>query len=207
MTGPAERASSAMDWATLMNKPAAYIDLTRLAACFGGGISVRLCERLRGASRLQNRLSAMISDFYALAAPVGPEAVDQLDQNVALLPVGRIGDVVRRAGAVYWANAIANVVRAEEVRRLRDQLGEALCAFALANRNLSGPPRKLEPVESADARIMEDGMRCLGAWCQSQPAAVGGRVRLKSPARPALDERAPRPFDEIGPAIIRCAAL
>lgn len=206
MTGPAERASSAIDWATLMNKPAAYIDATRLAACFGGGISVKLCERLRGASRLQDRLSAVISDFYALAAPVGPEGVDQLDQNVALLAVGRVGDVVRRAGVVYSANAIANVVRAEEVRRLRDQLGEALCAFALTNRNLSGPLRTLEPVDGVHARITEDGMRCLAAWCQSQPEAVGGRVRLKSSAHPALDERALSPFDEIGPAIIRCAA-
>ncbi len=206
MTGPAERAASAIDWATLMNKPAVYIDLTRLAACFGGGISVKLCERLRGASRMQNRLSAIISEFYALAAPVGPEAADHLDQSIALLPVGRIGDIVRRAGAVYWANAIANVVRAEEVRRLRDQLGETLYAFALANRSLSGPPRKLEAADGAGARIMEDGLRCLGAWCQSQPEAVGGRVRRKSPAHPALDERAPRPFDEIGPAIIRCAA-
>jgi hypothetical protein len=195
-----------MDWATLMDKPAVYIDLTRLSACFGGSISVKLCERLRGANRLQNRLSAMIGDFYALAAPVGPEAVDQRDQKVALLPVGRVGDIVRRAGVVYWANAIANVVRAEEVRRLRDQLGEALCAFALANRNLSGPPRRLERLDGADARIAEDGLRCLGAWCQSQTEAVGGRVRLKSPAQPALDERAPAPFDEIGPAIIRCAA-
>ena len=195
-----------MDWATLMNKPAVYIDLARLAACFDDRMNLRLCERLRGARRLQDRLSKIISDFYALAAPVAPEAVGQVDQHIALLPAGRIGDVVRRAGAVYWANAIANVVRAEEVRRLREQLGEAICAFALANRDLSGPPVRLEPAHGAHVRIGEDGLRCLGAWCQSQPAAVGSRVRLKSPAHPALDDRAQRPFDEIGPAIIRCAA-
>lgn len=206
MTDPAKRASTAIDWAALMNRPAAYIDLTRLAACFNDRISIRLCERVRGASRLQDRLSAIISDFYALAAPLGPDAVSRLDQNVALLPVGRIGDVVRRAGVVYWANAIANVVRAGEVRWLRDQFGETLCTFALANRNLAGPPRKLEPADGADAQIAEDGIRCLGAWCQAQPEAVGGRVRLKSPANPALDDEAQRPFDEIGPAIIRCAA-
>jgi hypothetical protein len=78
--------------------------------------------------------------------------------------------------------------------------------FAVANRNLAGPPGKLEPADSADARIAEDGMRCLGAWCQAQPEAVGGRVRLKSPAHPALDDKTQGPFDEIGPAIIRCAA-
>jgi hypothetical protein len=202
----AKHAPSAMDWATLMNRPAAYVDPARLAACFNERISLSLCERLRTTSRLQDRLSKIITDFYALDAPVAPEALGQVDQQVALLPVGRIGDLVRRAGAVYWAAAIANMVRAEDVKWLRGKLGEALCTFALANRNLAGPPRKLEPGDGAQVRIAEDGMRCLGAWCQSQPQAVGGRVRLKSAAHPALDDRVQEPFDEIGPAIIRCAA-
>jgi hypothetical protein len=206
MTGRAEPASAAMDWATLMNSPAIYIDLARLAACFDGRISVSLCERLRGAGRLQDRLSKIISDFYALAAPVAPQALAPADQHVALLPLARIGDLVRRAGAVYWAAAIANMVRAEEVRWLRDKLGEGPCTFALANRNLAGPPRKLELVDGADGLVAEDGMRCLGAWCHSQPEAVGGRVRLKSAAHPALDDGVQRPFDQIGPAIIRCVA-
>jgi hypothetical protein len=207
MTGSPEPASAAMDWATLMNSPAIYIDVARLAACFDGRINVSLCERLRGTSRLQDRLSKIIADFYALAAPVAPEAVAPADQRVALTPRGRTGDLVRRAGAVYWAAAIANLVRAEEVRWLRDKLGEAPCTFALANRNLAGPPRKLEPVEGTDGLIAEDGMRCLAAWCQSQPQAVGHRVRLKSAAHPALDDGVQRPFDEIGPPIIRCVAL
>jgi hypothetical protein len=203
---PVERAPTAMDWATLMNRPAIYIDPARLAACFHERISPSLCERLRATSRLQDRLSKIITDFYALAVPVAPEALGQVDQQVALLPVGRIGDLVRRAGVVYWAAAIANMVRAEEVKWLRGKLGEALCTFALANRHLAGPPRKLEPADAADVGIAEDGMRCLGAWCQSQPLAVGGRVRLKRCAHPALDDPVQRPFDDIGPAIIRCAA-
>jgi len=206
MTGSAEPASAAMDWATLMNSPAVYIDVARLAACFDGRISVALCERLRGANRLRDRLSKIISDFYALALPVAADAVAPADRHVALLPLGRIGALVRSAGAVYWAAAIANMVRAEEVRWLRDKLGEAPCTFALANRNLAGPPRKLELVDGTDGLIAEDGMRCLGAWCQSQPEAIGGRVRLKSAAHPALDDGVQGPFDEIGPAIIRCVA-
>jgi hypothetical protein len=206
MTGATESASAAMDWATLMNSPALYIDPARLAACFDGRISLSLCERLRGARRLQDRLSKIIGEFYTLAAPVAPAAVPPADQCVALLPPGRIGDLVRRAGAVYWAAAIANTVRAEEVRWLRDKLGEAACTLALANRNLAGPPTKLELVDGVDGLIAEDGMRCLGAWCHSQPQAVGHRVRLKSAAHPALDDGVQRPFGEIGPAIIRCVA-
>jgi hypothetical protein len=205
MSAAADRAPAAMDWATLMNRPAAYVDVTRLAACFDGRIGAPLCERLRGASRLQDRLSATISEFYAFAPPVGPDAVSPADQKVALLPAASVGGVVRRAGAVYWANAIANAVRADEVRWLRDRLGETLHTFALANRKLSGPPDKLDMADGADARIVEDGVRCLAAWCQLQPAAIGGRVRLKSPASPALDGAVQSPFNEIGPAIIRCA--
>jgi hypothetical protein len=206
MTAAADRAPAVMDWETLMNRPPAYVDVTRLAVCFEGRIGVRLCERLQGTSRLQDRLSAMISAFYALAAPVGPDAVSPADQKVTLLPAASVSNIVRRAGAIYWANAIANTVRAEEVRWLRDRLGEAIYTFALENRNLSGPPGKLDMADGADTRIVEDGVRCLGAWCQSQHAAIGGRVRLKSPASLALDGIVQSPFNEIGPAIIRCAA-
>ena len=206
MTDPTNRASAEIDWATLMNRPAAYIDVTRLAACFAGGISIRLCERMGATGRLQNRVSAMISDFYALAAPVSPEAVSLADRKVALLPSGKTHDLIRRAGAAYWANAIANAVRADEVRRLRARLGEAIYAFALANRHLSGAPGKLDLTDEIDVQIAEDGMRCFGAWCDSQPEAIGGRVRLKSSASPALDGSANNPFRKIGSAIIRSAA-
>jgi hypothetical protein len=206
VTGPTNRASAEMDWATLMSRPTAYIDVTRLAACFDGCIGIRLCERLRATGRLQGRLSAMISDFYALAAPVSPETASLVDQKVALLPSARTGDLIRRAGAAYWANAIANAVRADEVRRLRARLGETLYAFALAHRHLSGPSGKLDLTDELDVKIAEDGMRCFGAWCESQPEAIGGRVRLKGPASPALDGSANGAFREIGSAIIRGAA-
>ncbi|MGA7806386.1 SctK family type III secretion system sorting platform protein [Bradyrhizobium sp.] len=206
MTGPTNRTSAEMDWATLMRSPAAYIDVSRLAACFDGSIGIKLCERLRATGRLQNRLSDMISDFYALPAPVSAEAVNLADQKVALLAPGKTGDLIRRAGAAYWANAIANAVRADEVRRLRARLGEALYAFALANRQLSGPPAKLDLTDEIDVQITQDGTRCFGAWCASQPEAVGSRVRLKSAASPALDDSANGPFRDIGAAIIRGAA-
>jgi hypothetical protein len=205
VTGPATRAPAAMDWAALMNNPAAYIDLTRLAACFNGHISLGLCGRMRDTARLQDRLSALITDFYGLAAPLNPETLNPVDQKVALLPAAAINGIIRRAGAIYWANAIANVVRAEEVRWLRGRLGETLYTFALSNRSFSGPATKLALTDAADARIIEDGTRCLGAWCQSQPAAIGERMRLKGPASPVLDGAVQSPFNELGPAIIRCA--
>jgi hypothetical protein len=207
VTGPASHAPGELDWPTLMNRPSVYIDATRLAACFNGEIRVGLCERLRAADRLTDRLSAIITEFYALSAPVSAEAASPADQKVALLTSDKTRDLVRRAGAVYWANAIANAVRAEEVRWLRARLGETLYAFALANRRLSATSGKIVLTDEMDVQIAEDGTRCLGAWCQSQPQAIGERVRLKSPASPALDDTAGGPFNEIGPDIVRCAVV
>lgn len=187
-----------------MRRPAAYIDASRLAVCFDHQFSAELCGRLKGADRLQDKLSTLINSRYALAAPVAPDAVDDVDRDIALSPVQRLADVMRRAGAIYWANAIANVLLAEKVSQLHQQLGEAVCAFALANRDLSGPRDELEPVAGAGARVTEDGERCFAAWCQSLPQAVAARVRLKLPPRLAFD--APVALAAIGPSIVRRAA-
>jgi hypothetical protein len=196
-----------MDWATFMNRPVAYVDVTRLAACFGGSITIAICERLRAANRLEDRLSAGISEFYALATPVGPDAANAADQRIALLAAGKTRDLVRRAGAIYWANTIANAIRADEVRPLRSRLGDELYAFAVANRHLSERSGRLDLADATDAQIDEDGWRCLGGWCESQHKAVSERVRLKSPASPAIDGDVTGPFSEIGPAIVRCAVV
>jgi hypothetical protein len=202
----AGNASATMDWATLMRQPATYVDLARLDACFGNQVGAVLCKRLRGASRLQERLSAAIIGHYALAAPVAPEALSEADRAIALRGAEELADLVHRAGAIFWANAIANVVLAADVRWLHEQLGEEVCALALANRNLAGAAPALEPLEGVDARIREDGERCLAAWCRAQPEAVGARVRLKRAPSAALDDAPQSPFDQIGPPIVRCAA-
>ena len=203
---PARNASTTMDWATLMRQPAAYVDLARLDACFNNKVGMALCGRLRGAGRLQERLSATITEHYALPAPVAPEALSEADRAIALLGAEELADLVSRAGAIFWANAIANVVLAADVRWLHEQLGEELCALALANRNLAGPAPPLEPLDGVEARIREDGERCLAAWCRAQPAAVGVRVRLKRAPSAALDDAPQDPFAEIGAPIVRCAA-
>ncbi len=194
------------DWGTLMRQSAVYIDAARLAACFDDEFSPELAERLRGASRLQGRLSDLISKRYALAAPVAEDAITDIDRRISLSPVERLVDLIRRAGAIYWANAIANVVLAEEVRWLHEQLGEALCAFALANRDLSRSGEVLEPLKGASERAIEDGKRCFAAWCQSLPVAVGARVWLKLPTTWELDGGLAEPFAEIGPSIVRRAS-
>lgn len=189
-----------------MRLPAAYIHSARLAVCFDNQFSAELCARLQGAGRLRDRLSALIDTHYALAAPIAEDAIGDLDRNIALSPMERLVDVIRRAGAIYWANGIANVLLAEKVGRLHEQLGEAICAFALANRDLSGPCKVLEPLAGAGARVTEDGERCFAAWCQSLSDAVAARVQLKLPPRERPDLRPDMLFAEIGPSIVRRAA-
>ena len=209
MSSPVNQASTVIDWATLMTKPVIYIDPVRLAACFNGRIAAPLCERLRRAPRLQGRLTDVITRVYALEAPVNQDVLSPVDQKVALLPAEQVGDLIRRAGAVYWANAIANTLRAGEVRQLREKLGEPVYTFALTNRNLSGSPVSFRGADTEDigALIVDDGMRCLGAWCRSQPRPIATRVRMKMPPSALLDGLAQLPFDEVGPAIIRCAVM
>jgi len=189
-----------------MGRSVDYIDAGRLAACFDNAFSGNLCERLRGTGRLQERLSELIDQRYALAAPIAEDAVEESDRNIAVSSAERLLDLIRRAGAIYWASAIANVVLAEEVRSLHEQLGEALCAFALANRDLSGPGETLEPLMSAGERVTEDGERCFAAWCQSLPEAVAARVWLKLPTTSEPGGEPVEPFAAIGPSIVRRAA-
>ena len=125
------------------------------------------------------------------------------DRSIALASSEQLAEVVRRAGAIYWANSIANTIRAADAAAFDAALGEKLCVVALANRDLSGPMQPLTPYDQLGARVMQDGLRCLGAWCKAQRPGVGLRVSLKLAPNPALDDAVNRPFDELGPAIVR----
>jgi hypothetical protein len=205
VTAEAKLAVPLMDWGIFMRQPVDYIDAGRLVACLDHAFNPELCERLRDTGRLRDRLSQLISKRYALAA-IAEDAIEGSDRDIALSPVERLLDLIRRSGAIYWANAIANVVFAEKVRSLHDQVGEAHCAFALANRDLSGPGKTFEPDIGANELVTRDGECCFAAWCQSLPEAVGARVRLKLPTTCGLVEERAGPLAAIGPTIVRRAA-
>jgi len=190
-------------WDAFVTQPARYIEPSRLAQCFDGILGPELCERLKASLRLEERLSDLVSSRYGLARDIAVGAVSDTDRPIALASPEQLTELAARAGAIYWANSIANTVRAADAAAIDAALGEALCVVALANRDLSGPMQPLTPYDQLGARVMQDGLRCLGAWCKAQPAGVGLRVRLKLPPAPALDDAVKRPFDELGPAILR----
>jgi hypothetical protein len=206
MTDSPENSVEVIGWSAFMARPATYIDRSRLSACFGAQIGNELCGRLQGAIRLQHRLSILIDQHYSLASTVASEALSELARSIALASAERLAEYALRSGAIYWAATIVGAVRAREVKAFQQELGEALCTYALTHRDLAGPSQQVEPLDSLGARIAEDGWRCLGAWCHAQPDGVGARVRLKLAASHALDDPPQSPFDKIGPPIVRRVA-
>jgi hypothetical protein len=190
-------------WDAFVTQPALYIEPSRLAVCFDGMVGPELCARLKSSLRLKERLSGLVYSRYGLARAIAAEDVSGADRSIALCTSEQLAEIVRRAGAIYWANSIANTVLAADAAAFDAALGETLCFVALANRDLSGPIQPLAPYDQLGSRVMEDGLRCLGAWCKAQSAGVGLRVRLKLAPNPALDDAVNRSFDEYGPAIVR----
>ena len=190
-------------WEAFVTQPALYIEPSRLAVCFDGMVGVELCGRLRSSPRLEERLSDLVHSRYGLARTIAAEEVSDTDRWIALASSEQLVELARRAGAIYWANSIANTVRAADAAAFDAALGETLCVVALANRDLSGPMQPLAPYDQLGRRVMEDGFRCLGGWCRAQRPGVGVRVSLKLAPNPALDDAVNTPFDELGPAIMR----
>ena len=202
MSTASESTGADAGWDAFVTQPARYIEPSRLAVCFDGMLGAELCARLKASPRLEERLSGLVHSRYGLR-DITAAAVNDTDRSIALASPEQLAELVRRAGAIYWANSIANTIRAADAAAIDAALGEALCVVALANRDLAGPMQPLTPYDQLGARVMEDGLRCLGAWCKSQPAGVGLCVRLKLAPDPALDDAVKRPFDELGPAIMR----
>ena len=200
---PGQGTGADAGWDAFVTQPALYIEPSRLAVCFDGMVDPELCGRLRSSPRLEERLSGLVQSRYGLARTIAAEDVSDIDRSIALAWSEQLMELVRRAGAIYWANSIASTVRAADAAALDAALGETLCLVALANRDLSGPMQPLAPYDQLGRRVMEDGFRCLGGWCKAQSPGVGLRVRLKLPPNPALDDAVNAPFDELGPAIMR----
>jgi hypothetical protein len=193
-------------WQDFIAHPARHINAGRLVACFDGRFGADLCRRLQACRRLEARLSTIILTRHHLSSRLAPNACSAADRTIALATADELDRLLRRAGAIYWSAAIANVVLAEQVAMLHRQLDETLCAFAIANRDLAGPVRSIAPVDGLAQRVAEAGLRCLAAWCRAQPPEVGIRVRLKLPPADALDRAPEDAFVEMAIAIIHRAA-
>jgi hypothetical protein len=192
--------SDTHQWATFRSQPAAYAHPRWIARAFADVIDEGTAAKLRQDKRFWERLSVVLRETYTLS-----DSTDALSEPARRLILGSSADLaawVRRFGAVYWARAIAGVIESKAVVALKEMLGDDIYAAALAHRELAGPDRVLPDAEQLDAAITSAGLRCLAAWCSSQPAWIGQRLRLKLRDGAELDEPVAAPFDEAGARIV-----
>ncbi|WP_167514787.1 SctK family type III secretion system sorting platform protein [Mesorhizobium intechi] len=203
MTGTGSGPAASPEWQAFISGPATYADAARLAECFGGAISEAACQRMLRSQRLHERLSKLLIEHYRLSCSAD-EPSDDVDRSIALSSGDELEDLALRSGAIYWAGDLAAVIDGREADALQAALGADLCTLAVANRDLAGPTRPLQPLEDIRSRVYADGLSCLGGWCQAMPDETGARVRIKLMPHEFIDRTA-KPFIEAGPAIVRRA--
>jgi hypothetical protein len=197
---------SPLSWEEFASNPAAYVAAGRVVPCFDGALSPEACGRLAASPRLRARLNDLIQATYRLA-PAGPaEACSETDRAIALAPASRLAEIARRSGAIFWSAAIAKAIVMSQLAALHEQLGGELHRFALAHRDLAGPPSSIDPIAEAGARVERDGWLCVGAWCHAQSEGIGARVLLKLTRDLGIDWTPESPFADLGPGIVRRAA-
>ena len=171
---------------------AAPIDPRRLAEWLGHGVTAGLLARFMEYPRLQARCIRLID------GRVGQAAASAV-QEVALSLDGLcLAALAHRSGAVWHAIAILRPIEGAAVRGLIGVLGPGLRRLALAHAGLAPNLPEPTPLQALPQAIADDGLRCLIAWCDAQPGAVGLRValRLNSYATPGASHR------QAGPAIV-----
>jgi hypothetical protein len=189
-------------WATFRSQPAAYAHPRRIAGAFAHAIDDGVASKLAAERRFWDRLSVVLGETYELADDPDAAAPSDSTRRLILASSADLMTFVRRFGAVYWARGIASVIQSSAVVALKDVLGDETYAAALAHRELAGPDRVLPEPERLDAAITSAGLRCLAAWCNTQPDWISQRIRLKVADGTELDDAVVAPFDEAGPRIV-----
>lgn len=202
MSAPAESPPDEA-WERFVRLPAAIALPVHIAALFDGAIDEVAAGRLGRHPRFASRLSALLKRKFSLGDPERPS--EAADRTIALMPEDRLSGIARRAGAVYWAGAVAQEVRAERVAALKEAIGEDAYTAALAHRGeavaTEAPP---DPQRLAEL-IEQDGRRCLSAWLAIQSDSVAARVRLRFADEFELAEPG-EALREAGPRIMRLLA-
>ena len=142
-----------------------------VAALLGGGLQGELVEMLAASPRFAPRLRAAAQRRLGELSAGEPAAL-------ALTPAG-LSDIVRRAGAVWHAAAIARVVDTSGRRHLMASLGSDVYAIALEGRGLAPAEAVVAPDrDDWAAAATSDGACCWSAWRTLQPPAVASRLAL-----------------------------
>lgn len=193
-------------WRTFLHLPGGYAHPRRLAETLGGAVTPELCTVLQAEPRFAERLTALL-EAAGLVPPAGA-ALDcpDVDRSIVVRAPDELTAAALRAGALYWADAIANVVLAPDVEVLRGSLDGGLIAFGLANRAAGPQGMRFDDLTGAAEVVARDGWHSFLAWVAQLPAAVAARLMLKFEDGAITPGPIPAPFGEIGPGLYRQAA-
>ncbi len=150
----------------------------RIAALVGHGVSAALVSRVVRSPRLEARLASLV------AARLGRlDDVDRSGAAVLAMTPDAWHDLARSAGAVWHGDAIARVIDGPSHQALVTGLGQSGYARALAGRHLTQVTSPADcSLELLLQAVAADGAACFAAWCDAQPPALAGRLRLVRPA-------------------------
>jgi len=193
-------------WRAFLRLPGAYAHPRRMAETFGGAMTPDLCAALQAEPRFAERLSAVLEDAGLVPpAGAGMDCTD-VDRAIVVRPPHELTAAALRAGALYWADAIANVVLAPDVEILRGSLDADLIAFGLANRAAGPQGMRFGDLAGAAEVVARDGWYSFLGWVAQLPAAVTARLMLKFEDGTIVPGPVPAPFEEVGPELYRQAA-
>jgi hypothetical protein len=172
------------------------IDPLCLAAGLGHGITDVFAGQLLLHPRLARRCSMFLEARLEEIVPTVTQAVALgLDRDGLL-------ELARRAGAVWHAGDIVQLIDGAAIRDLVTAIGAELRILAIRHHALAPPLSKPTSVTALSERIAYVGQRCLVAWCAMQPAPIWYRIALKlgcndEPPEFSVREQGPRIVDAL----------
>ncbi|MGI9506683.1 MAG: SctK family type III secretion system sorting platform protein [Geminicoccaceae bacterium] len=184
--------------------PASYCHAERLRALLPEGLSSCMRDRRLQSPRLRHRLSMLLSERFSLS-PLTADDLNTAAGRFARLEGEVLTRALRLAGAIWHAQSLRKIILAEPLRELIERLGRDDYRTALGAIDLSPAGDNGDEdidVDALMARIEQDGLLLINAWCHHQPRALGARLKLKLPPCPAVDDQPPASHCDLGEAVV-----
>ena len=197
--------------------PAAYCHPERIAKLLPDGLPAGFRDRLIGSARLRHRLSSLLARRFRLA-PCCAGELETPEGRFAQLEGEALNSALRCVGAIWHARKIRKIILAEPLRHLIEALGRDNHRAALGLIDLTAEDDAADDGADADGptppdvenllgRIERDGLIAVNAWCHHQPAALAGRLKLKLPPCPEVDDQPPASHRDRGLMIVDCVVM
>ena len=167
-----------------------------------------------GSSRLRLRLSALLAIRFRLV-PCCAGDLETPEARFAKLEGEALKNALKCVGAIWHARSIRQIILAEPLRQLIEGLGRDNHRAALrhidlaaeddaaaAGNGVDDDKQASAEVDKLLDRIERDGLIAVNAWCHHQPAALAGRLRLKLPPCPEVDDEPPASHQDRGLMIV-----